>query len=332
MAPYPFTLSITILNEAGETVKTLSFEQTSATVGDIHLYIDDGDGDPPVPADDGGGYVVGGDIQLEINLPGVETPWSIGKGGTSFFWTADNDQGQDVDNGVYYIKIEERDLYGHVMTNNKQITVLRADEYVEMRVFNNAGERVRTVRVPGGVAGDFVGLEMGDKFEIDQTGTVPTSIPFIYGNGATDNMEWDGKNEAGIAVSTGVYEMQVIVQTKEGPILEASKKIIILNQGRDFLSDVEIHPNPYTPGILPQGTYIWWGGTDNGTAVIKIYNFAGELVTRLEEDLSMGTVFWDFTTTQGSKVATGKYIVIVEAIDSIGNRNIKWQKLVILGY
>lgn len=262
-----------------------------------------------------------------MHMPGVETPDTAGTGNTTLEWDVRNDQGQYVTSGVYYIKIEQVDDYGHIRTFTHEMSVFRADSYVMVDIFNSAGELVRRILDPDQTAiPSNIGIRMNDLYAIDaNTGG---QIDVVYSNEIGDRIVWDGKNSHGVVVSSGSYEIQVTVKTELSESVTASKRITVLSDRKEYLDELVIAPNPYTaPG---QGyTEIRWGflaGAETGKAFVYIYNIKGELIRRLTAPLGAGLVRWDLTSTGGYNVTTGVYLVVVETKNETGQINRKKQK------
>jgi hypothetical protein len=98
------------------------------------------------------------------------------------------------------------------------------------------GGAVGDVRLQGGAHG-YANLDLGDKvkiyFHAANPGTVNTVIYNLNGitvwktskdtDGNEDSIEWDGKNNEGTTVSSGIYPVYV-----DGPGLKKTKKIVIV--------------------------------------------------------------------------------------------------------
>ncbi|MDD5688263.1 MAG: right-handed parallel beta-helix repeat-containing protein [Elusimicrobia bacterium] len=107
-----------------------------------------------------------------------------------------------------------------------------------------------------------------------------------------------------------------------GNTTEASKSLSdTTTSSLKDLSKVKIYPNPYNPKKQSQGLTID-GLSDN--TVIKIYTINGELITKLSE--SGGSVVWDGKNAGGKLVASGVYIVYIEAATEIKKLKIAVEK------
>ena len=319
---YPYLLTITIYNEAGEVVRVIASEAVSAPVTSVEYYAK-GVTNPSVISKDG---------KLEIRLPRVETPSTFGTGSTTYYWDAINAQSQEVDTGVYYIKIETLDPYGHTTTMIKDLTVMRIDEYVELNIFNSAGEIIRKIRQEKNVITDTVTLDkLGDRLIFTKDGQ-ETIIK--YGNNIGDYIMWDGKNQAGEIVSSGIYEVQIVLKNaKDGVISEASKTVTVLREGKLYIEELKAIPNPYIKGSGGIIRFEWiLQSIETGDVSIRIYNVAGELIRKLEGDLGAGNILWDLKTEERRLASRGIYIAVMDAKNNEGYKDSRIIKFAIASY
>ncbi|MBP7791709.1 MAG: hypothetical protein KA120_01460 [Candidatus Goldbacteria bacterium] len=315
---YPYTISVAVYNEAGEVVKTIAVVMSDGELSNVSLLLDGQDA--KVISDEYG--------SLEIFLQGVQTPDNQVDRGSSFTWDVRNNQSQYVDSGVYYIKVEQKDSYGHVISVIRDITVFDARQYVEFKVFNSAGEIVRSMRTYKVIDREITFKDVPDVLRIfpDQQNVVPIQ----YTSNSQDYVEWDYKNENGTIVSTGIYELQVTVHSNKADPVVASKTVVIMRPEVSYVGDVNVVPNPvdrkkqdavsmqirWDFGIKPWQAYPSYAL--NGEVKVKIYNIAGELIWKTESFLSNGFVEWDTKTVNGNPAARGMYVYVFEATSYSG--------------
>ncbi|MBN2754814.1 MAG: hypothetical protein JXR81_08130 [Candidatus Goldbacteria bacterium] len=318
LPPFPYVLRIGVYNEAGERVKLICSVPTNKLMSDVD-FLSNGD------ATD----VISNGADITITLNGVETPYNIGDGYTSFIWDGKNDQAQYVANGPYYIKLEQLDEYGHTTSLIKDMQSIRYEEGVEGRIYNSAGELVKLLRTQPSAKGQKVALKIQDIIIIE-----PQSPKIKLYYNEDEYLEWDGTNEEGLAVTNGTYEIQVIMKTAEGRVIEASKSVIILTEKTDYLADPVIAPNPVTH---KEGrTLIVWdpfaccnSAASKGVMEIRIYSLAGEKVKEIRCALQQGAVEWNLKSESGGLVSNGVYVVVLEAIRDDGQLNRKKIKMAI---
>jgi flagellar hook assembly protein FlgD len=321
--PYPFIITISAYNEAGELVRIVAQEKASAMLSSVIL---------DVPGNSTAAMVANGNV-LNIYVPGVETPLSLGMGGTTFTWDVTNAQAQFVTPGKYYIKIEEQDEYGHINVVIKDVLVVRIEQYIELKVFNSAGELVRTIREtnkPLPPAADLSAI--GDLLIIEKNGA-PVNIK--YGTGATDYIQWDGKNEDGKVVSSGNYELQLSVKSETGAVTNAAKTVMLLREDKTFLADFSGMPSPYTADSgVDYITFKWSCKTagETGYVYIRVYNVAGELVAQIRTKLEASSAIWDLQAGSDGHVSRGFYAAVITAKNKDGYTDVKTTKLAIISY
>lgn len=315
---YPYTINISVYNEAGELVKTITNTAASSDPNSMELLMN---GTETTAISPGSGN------NLSIILPGIQTV-QLAKGAVSyatFLWDGTNNAGQDVANGAYYIQETATDPYGHTTSITKPITVINASLYAQLNIFNSAGELVDTIR------SDYDGYSW---LTLDIKNDSGNGSTYVAGCGkatltvqytSSDSITWYGKNAQGNYVESGIYEVQLVAMTAQGLDVVASKTVELLDIGpTDDISGIKAYPNPYT-GNTPL-VFAWQQNTQ-GTIRIKIYDMAGELVRTLTGDLSTGKINWDLKSVGGQKVSSGTYICVVEGIDTTGDRITKILKL-----
>lgn len=276
--------------------------------------------------------VVGNDNILNIYIPGVETPLTLGNGGTNFVWDITNNQSQFVNPGKYYIKVEETDEFGHVNVVIKDILVVRVEQYIELKVYNSAGELVRTIRDTASAVPELADLSsMGDIVIIENNGT-PVNVK--YGSNPGDFVQWDGKNEDGQVVAAGNYELQLSVKSEQGSITHTSKSVVVLREDKTYLDTFEIWPNPYTEDAGSNPIIFNWScktAGETGEVYIRVYNVAGELVKQIKTKLETATAAWDLKAGL-EHVSRGIYVAVISSVNEQGYRDMKVQKLAVVSY
>ena len=288
-------LKIGIYNEAGELVRVLLNEPANGYVKNIDFTVNSKTSTALLAGQ-----------KLDIYMGGVEILSSIGQGGTMVVWDGVNNRGQKVETGVYYLKIEQSDQYAHTNVTIRSLTVIKAEAYVELRVYNSAGELVRTIREDKST--------VTDKLVLNVAATLATNQEVLigYSKDPADVIKWDGKNDQGVAVSSGSYEIQIVAQSLGGSATAASKTVVVLNRSNEFLTDEKIYPNPYDQYAGGEMFVTWNASGETGKMRVVFYNLNGEKVRGIDAALSAGMVSWDMKTDNGSKVASGFYVCMLE--------------------
>jgi flagellar hook assembly protein FlgD len=309
-------LTLEAYNEAGEIVKTIGTVQLSSAINGM-LMKEGGNVTDIFSTSDGA---------LSIFFPGVGSPGSTG--GVSITWDGKNNSGMDVSPGIYYIKAEVTDNYGHVNTLTEEVTVLNTEQWVRISIYNEAGElvdRLQTSILPTGT----IKFEPGGVLLVGG-GAAP--VPFKY---ASDGMIlWDGRNSFGQIVSSGIYEIQLDVKTKSGydTVMDTETVTVLAAQAGKVIGDVKAYPNPY---YLESDNYapmtIDWSNKTAGTVTIRIYNLAGELVWTGAGLLdSMQGMKWALSTSGGRLVASGIYVCYLHAKTAAGAEETKSIKIAVV--
>ena len=331
MPPFPYLITIGVYNEAGELVRTIARSATSGPMGQILLSTGATVNiDPSKPNIDS----MTSESPLNIYMPGINTPENPAGTGTLFNWNSITDANQTAGSGIYYIKFEQLDQYGHTNVVIKEISMMSVQQYVEVSIFNSAGELVRTIRDYKDVSNTSISLKVGNN----NTGMVviekgSNNINITYGTGLTDYVSWNGLNDQGIAVSSGNYEVQVNLVTNEGKQTVASKTIIVLSENSKYMGDVGIWPNPYVAkaSVTKQVKFVWNPGTEDGWMNVTVYTIAGEKVRSFNAALQSGSLTWDLKTNDNSLVGNGYYVVVYESQNTSGRLDRKTLKMAILG-
>lgn len=317
--PYPYILTIDAYNSAGELVKVIAVSPVSAEFTTAYMLVS--------------GTVVNlfdpTDGALDINVPGLHGPGQETATSMNFPWNGTTDANQEVPPGNYYIKISTTDTYGHVNTKVESIQVLYIQEYVMLNIFNSAGEVVRTIKTPY-TGSSVVSLGVDN---VVQVGKDMSDINIQYAPG--NNIVWDGKNSQGEIVSSGTYEMQVVVQTDQGTRIVASKSVVVLNAAvTGIISGIKLMPNPVVVSgdATSKKAIFQWSASGNGEAVIKIFNQDGELVRTINSTIAAGVagIPWDIRTSGGNDAASGIYICVIRVQQDTGESETKIVKMAVV--
>jgi hypothetical protein len=263
-----------------------------------------------------------------IYLQGVETASTMASGGTAFLWNLKNDQSQAVGGGVYYLKIEQVDSYGHKVSYIREVSVLAAAVYTELRIYNGAGELVSVMRNTGAPAGGQLKIETGETAVVGVAGGAGISV--VYGPGAGDNFIWDGRNLAGKMVSNGSYEFVIVSDTGKGEVSQLSKSINILSVSGAALAELPaVWPNPFRGDMAAVMRITWLSGSQ-GTVNARIYNAAGELVRKLKGSLQAQEIIFDGRTESGLTLSRGIYVAVLDLYNTEGKSQVLSARFAIL--
>jgi len=278
-----YTLKITVYGESGEKVRDIINTSTLDIAKDFEVDV------PTFNPDDGG------KVTIKVS-------------GNFYEWDGKNNQGTKVGNGVYYIKVETTDIYGFTHMVVKDVTVLANNSKLQMRIFNSAGEIVKTLPVtvtaPYGTTEIKVIPESPKPF-------VPGDDPYaeIIYNGET--IKWDGTNNFGRIVDSGAYVLQIVNIDENGYRVIAQANITVLHDGYQVISDIKIVPNPMDmkKTSVVSFKYTVTAGTK---VTVRLYNINGEIVKTLSDPTGTGEIKWDISAER-TPYATGLYVCVIEA-------------------
>ena len=305
-----YLITVKIYNEAGEVVRTIIQAQTTYLLTGIVTSVNGNTGT----------NVFSTGENFTVTLPGA------GPGGADMTtsWDGKTDAGQPAASGTYYLSVDETDTYGHVTDITKTITLIQDATYIQLNIFNSAGELVTTITdynfvfppnfLSGTGALDVI-MNVPPVITTKEANLSPVQVRF--GSQEADFMLWDGKNNSGLSVSSGVYEMQIVVKTQTLLAVVASKSVTVLQNNDVLIGEIKAVPNPYNGSGA--GIEFRWTANEMGNMSISIFNMSGELIRILNTKLESGSVKWDTATASGSQVSNGLYIAVLQGISGSGN-------------
>jgi hypothetical protein len=184
-------------------------------------------------------------------------------------------------------------------------------------VFNSAGELVWSQKQP---------LTSTAQLSLSSRELLPTTtgsgLKIQYGTGASDFIYWNGLNNAGLAVSSGTYMIEV-TQDSPGSAKKVYTASVTVLQPNDRVFDAVISSaNP-----VPLGTnqvMITLTGAGAGTeATGGVYSLAGERVGSLSGST---TLTWMIPQS----LSAGVYLIRIEATNQLGHRRSAILKVALL--
>lgn len=276
------TFSISLYNEAGESVKHLVVDQPAGSIlGDFT-------------------------VQNPAFAPRAGQQALILLNGQTYIWNGDNDNGQHVNSGLYWIKLVYRDSYGNVTAYIHSVVVLAVGNEVRVRIFNSAGEEVRTLLAYAYGTSQPTRIQP-DKSTLVVGGVAPSdTITFDLGG---LSVAWDGKNSLGQRVDSGVYTVQLESDSMGGVLHVGTTSVTVINVAGSVLGGARILPNPVPAGV--QRFALVMPSAPAGTEVIgRLYNLAGELIHSSTNGMNPQRLNFDLN---GRQVSGGVYILAVTA-------------------
>ena len=289
----PFEITIGAYNEAGELVRVIF--QGSAELLPASLGIS-------------GQAVASGTGGLAIPIPGRFN--SGGQQVSGISWDLTNNGGQPVSGGVYSIKAEFKDNFGKITTLSEAVQVINTEGQNTLTIYNSAGEEVRHQLLNGSMPG-IVGIKLAsDQYAplYDANGHNSGPLLGITGtdtSGGSHALDWDGKNDLGVPVNSGVYQIQVVHRGSDGSKTVITRSVTVIKTSDGLsLAGTRVGPNPLTAG---DQLYVSYPASFGQNCVGMIYNLAGELVAQGAGASSSGTM-----VIQVGRLSEGIYICRVE--------------------
>jgi hypothetical protein len=284
---------VTIYNEAGEVVRQV-FNGAAASQPNGLTALQQ-----PLAA--GGG--------LLLNVLGG------GNGLSALEWDLDNNNGQPVSGGMYYVKVQTIDPYGNVTAYSQAVPVLPPASSDSLSIYNSAGELVRQIQLPAGLSplSDFsvAGLTVGSSGP--DAGVTAVSFTLKGAAGATSTWGWDGRNSVGQPVASGVYLVRLVHSALGQATTVKTLSVTLLavpgSAAELSLSQARVGPQPWLGGGGPQGALKAQYPALPGLAVeARLYDLAGELVGQGADPQGTGTL--ELTT---GPLAGGIYVLKLQA-------------------
>ncbi len=231
-------------------------------------------------------------------------------------WTGQNQGGDPVSNGVYYVQVTSTDPYGVVTNVSQTVTVSRAIAQIQVDIYNEAGEVVKHLYSyaddPGNAPLGQVQLSTG--MIAPRVGTpVPggnNSVTVMF-NGTS--VVWDGTSDVGAVVTNGDYLIEVHWTDGKGGEEVVSKGVIV-ERGNSPVTNGNVYA---APNILKgvSSTTVMVNSTTAMTLTVSLYDTAGELVKRPVTGES-GT---NQVSLDASGLASGLYLAVVDLTDVNGH-------------
>lgn len=183
-----------------------------------------------------------GDGEVSILLPGLlrsdDGTWIDG-----IAWRADNDNGQWVSGGDYVLKAEYTDNFGSVTTLQATVLVLPAEREAALSIYNSAGELVARPALPP-LGGDrLVELSLSEaEFASGMGGGFTISVKDEAGR--LYSVPWDGRNDRGEWVDSGVYMVKLVYHGPGGVTRVEIRSVTVLKAPSQGLTGARLAPNP----------------------------------------------------------------------------------------
>ena len=252
---------------------------------------------------------IGGDGQITIRFPGA-----FATGGNTLVWDGSNDNGAMIKGGMYTIKAEIVDPFGKVTSLVQDVQVLPGGTQQFLRIFNAAGEVVRTIHLPVSVKGAN-GLRMGDtSFGLQvnpSTGAAFQDLKIdVLGISGYQSFAWDGLNQQGLPVNGGTYVIQLVSEESAKETVVSSRSVTVIKgaETTDATASALIAPNPVLPTQKDLAVYYDPNKLFGRSAECRLFNLAGEQVGNGDDPARSGKI----VLSPSRALASGTYLVRFE--------------------
>jgi flagellar hook assembly protein FlgD len=306
----PYAVKITAYNAAGEVVRVIYDGTAQLGVGLLQL-------DRQIAA--------WGHQPVGILFPGF---LEYGQGGIS--WDLTNSAGQAVSGGIYHIKAEVTDSFGKVTAMAETVQVIDITTANRLAIYNSAGELVRTLDLAGradAVVDMWLGASVFSPVYDHASGAPePASrlaIHLVDARGVDAPFAWDGLNDKGSPVSSGVYSVQLTRSVAGGRAEVKSASVQVLANGSALSRPgLQAAPNPAgaAGGSGHDRLWVAWNSRPGHTAKIALLNVAGEQVL---EDWDHQGAGQRWLSVDG--LASGVYVLVLHVYSggSLAARELK---------
>lgn len=202
-------------------------------------------------------------------------------------WMGENDNGQPVSNGTYYLKLEALDSFGSSRTITESVAVAGSLGEHSFALYNGAGELVREIALPGNAALTDFGAPQGTVLPADGSGL---PLMLMDASGLASLWAFDGKNGSGAPLSSGSYTLKLVrkemgsssvIKTLPFTVIQAPQ-----SSAQASAASALAGPNPVlgkADKLLIRFTPLATGGAGAG-----LYNVAGELISQAWVSASAG--------------------------------------------
>jgi hypothetical protein len=230
--------------------------------------------------------------------------------GNTLTWVGDNNSGQAVGGGTYYVKAEMTDAFGATQAWSQAVNVLPQAAAQSLKIYNSAGELVATLDATSfsGQTLTRLGFSKGDSaaYALGSGGGVDFVLQDSGGNQVSTH--WDGKSSSGATVKPGSYTVQLI-DNNDGKVILVSKGFVLLADPAASSFSVVAGPNPVGPATK-QVVFAMKGLKSGEHAVLRLYNLGGELISQGSDSAGSGKIVLNI-----GNWSSGVYVAVVECRD-----------------
>lgn len=231
--------------------------------------------------------------------PGGSASWSYplflsGAGGVlqALVWNADNDNGQPVSGGTYYVKVETRDPYGTVTAFSEGVPMPGPLGGSSLAIFSPSGELVRRIPLDG-LPSELVDFEVQSGRAVGSAaGASAISFSLKDASGGESPWVWDGLNSFGQPVLSGTYIVRLVRSSAGSEMVVKTDSVTLLalpgSPAERAVAGAVLAPQPFGPAASGGVLSILYPPAAGLAGRARLYNLAGELVAQGMDDGGSG--------------------------------------------
>jgi flagellar hook assembly protein FlgD len=224
--------------------------------------------------------------------------------GVTYLWNGSNNGGQVVSSGIYYLKLSSTDNTGNQTVYMHDVTVLDSGKQFSLKIYNSAGELVRTLAL-----GSYTGAAP-DQLTVDRNVAAfgPNGGLFNFNLGPA-SAAWNGLNDAGQSVQAGDYTVQLVTENQGAASIIDNLTVTVLKVGGNVLAGAIVGPNPVPEGV--QQVSVKLPNAPSGSIVVgRLYNVSGELIMTVTNNQQAGRLTFNLGQ---HRVSAGIYLLSLSA-------------------
>ncbi len=299
---FPITVQVAVYNSVGELVKTLLVQNFAQTISSFQLSSTS---------------LTNQVSSVAVSILGVVATWD---------GTAQN--GTEVTNGQYFIKVQSTDSLGVVTTVTRTVGVNRSLSTLSVAVYNETGEVVKHL-YQGIVPSNSNTIQSVVLSSTVVTPGSPTVSPssssitvLVAMAGAGVTLAWDGTNDQGGMVTNGQYYVEAS-WLNGGDDQVVTQQVSVVDGSRGMVpGQLLVEPNVLAGG---QTAAVFTVDSAQGfTLRVRVYDVAGELVGAVQGPSGADQAVWN-----AGGMASGLYIAVVDLEGPNGHVVYKTTKLVV---
>jgi hypothetical protein len=279
-------VSLTVFNSAGERVKQLY--NGTAQDGTTQIQL--------LP-----GLEPGPDGRLSYAIDGILTSQ-----GRTQYWAMDNDSGQPVSGGLYYVTMAITDQYNNTRTQSLAIQVVPVQQQASLEVYNSAGELVRRLSLDSltGTPSDLL-LDDGTAF-VPQPDDPNAGLRLSLKVGSSNQtLRWDGLTSSGAPAASGTYVIRLAVG-QPGQLSVIKTLSVTVLQAPALAAQASAAAALFAPNPVPAsaaGVQLRYAPVPGAEGRVRVYNLAGELIATGVDTGGTGVINLPLPVSSGVYVA-----------------------------